>query len=79
MDCPGAHGADAGFGTSTVTLAHSMTDERFQDEGLGETIDSLPWLGVNFWSRAGGPRMWARYDGASCAKSSTCSPSTVSA
>ena len=20
------------------------------------------WLGVNFWSRAGGPRMWARYD-----------------
>ena len=25
---------------------------------------SLPWLGVNFWSRAGGPRMWSeRYDG----------------
>ena len=24
---------------------------------------SLPWLGVNFWSRAGGPRMWSeRYD-----------------
>ena len=24
-----------------------------------------PWLGVNFWSRAGGPRMWTtRYDGA---------------
>ena len=22
------------------------------------------WLGVNFWSRAGGPRMWARYDAA---------------
>lgn len=22
------------------------------------------WLGVNFWSRAGGPRMWSRYDGA---------------
>ncbi len=21
------------------------------------------WLGTNFWSRAGGPRMWARYDG----------------
>jgi endo-1,4-beta-mannosidase len=20
------------------------------------------WLGVNFWSRAGGPRMWSRYD-----------------
>jgi endo-1,4-beta-mannosidase len=22
------------------------------------------WLGVNFWSRAGGPRMWDRYDAA---------------
>ncbi len=21
-----------------------------------------PWLGVNFWSRVGGPRMWVRYD-----------------
>jgi len=21
------------------------------------------WIGANFWSRAGGPRMWARYDG----------------
>jgi beta-glucosidase len=21
------------------------------------------WLGANFWSRAGGPRMWTRYDG----------------
>ncbi len=21
-----------------------------------------PWIGANFWSRAGGPRMWARYD-----------------
>jgi endo-1,4-beta-mannosidase len=21
------------------------------------------WVGTNFWSRAGGPRMWARYDG----------------
>jgi len=23
---------------------------------------SRPLLGVNFWSRAGGPRMWTRYD-----------------
>jgi endo-1,4-beta-mannosidase len=23
----------------------------------------VPWVGTNFWSRAGGPRMWARYDG----------------
>jgi endo-1,4-beta-mannosidase len=23
---------------------------------------SAPWLGVNFWSRGGGPRMWTRYD-----------------
>lgn len=22
----------------------------------------MPWVGVNFWSRAGGPRMWSRYD-----------------
>ena len=22
----------------------------------------VTWLGVNFWSRAGGPRMWSRYD-----------------
>lgn len=22
------------------------------------------WAGTNFWSRAGGPRMWTRYDGA---------------
>ena len=22
-----------------------------------------PWVGVNFWSRSGGPRMWVRYDG----------------
>ncbi|MHA3703230.1 cellulase family glycosylhydrolase [Jatrophihabitans sp. YIM 134969] len=23
----------------------------------------VAWLGANFWSRAGGPRMWSRYDG----------------
>ena len=22
-----------------------------------------PWIGANFWSRTGGPRMWSRYDG----------------
>ena len=26
-------------------------------------IGTEPWVGVNFWSSAGGPRMWARYDG----------------
>ncbi len=25
---------------------------------------SAIWLGVNFWSRSGGPRMWTRYDAA---------------
>ena len=25
-------------------------------------LPSAPWLGANFWSRTGGPRMWARYD-----------------
>ena len=23
-----------------------------------------PWIGANFWSRSGGPRMWTHYDGA---------------
>src|SRR3954447_1915183 len=23
---------------------------------------SGPWIGVNFWSRSGGPRMWSNYD-----------------
>ena len=27
-------------------------------------MSDLPaWVGANFWSRAGGPRMWSRYDG----------------
>jgi endo-1,4-beta-mannosidase len=37
------------------------------DGGVGTRRGSPadePWLGVNFWSRAGGPRMWTRYDGA---------------
>ncbi len=25
-------------------------------------IDGRPWLGANFWSRAGGPLMWRNYD-----------------
>ncbi|RAX19923.1 beta-mannosidase [Actinomyces sp. Z5] len=28
---------------------------------LGGT-DTRPWLGANFWSREGGPRMWLRYN-----------------
>ncbi|HEY7731175.1 MAG TPA: cellulase family glycosylhydrolase, partial [Gaiellaceae bacterium] len=24
----------------------------------------LPWIGANFWSRSGGPRMWSRYNAA---------------
>jgi endo-1,4-beta-mannosidase len=40
-----------------------MTDDGFADGKLNQGMDTLPWLGVNFWSRAGGPRMWARYDG----------------
>lgn len=28
------------------------------------TLPGTPWLGVNFWSRAGGPRMWRDYDAA---------------
>lgn len=26
------------------------------------TMPTTPWLGVNYWSRAGGPRMWVDYD-----------------
>jgi len=26
------------------------------------TMPATPWLGVNYWSRAGGPRMWVDYD-----------------
>lgn len=25
--------------------------------------ETTPWIGANFWSRTGGPRMWSRYDG----------------
>jgi endo-1,4-beta-mannosidase len=25
-------------------------------------LDGRPWLGANFWSRTGGPRMWRSYD-----------------
>jgi endo-1,4-beta-mannosidase len=40
-----------------------MTDDGFIEETSGARLTSLPWLGVNFWSRGGGPRMWQRYDG----------------
>src|SRR3954469_4320498 len=29
-----------------------------------ESRAMTPWLGANFWSRTGGPRMWTRYDAA---------------
>jgi endo-1,4-beta-mannosidase len=28
----------------------------------GMTAVEAPWIGANFWSRSGGPRMWSRYD-----------------
>ncbi len=31
---------------------------------MSDRPPSPGWLGANFWSRAGGPRMWSRYDGA---------------
>ena len=39
------------------------SDEGGVDARRGSPADE-PWIGVNFWSRAGGPRMWTRYDGA---------------
>ncbi|MGW8377178.1 cellulase family glycosylhydrolase [Streptomyces sp. ODS28] len=35
--------------------------KRFSDR-LAHDPDVLPWLGVNFWSRTGGPLMWRSYD-----------------
>ena len=44
-------------------LTHLTVDGRHAVAGRTAS-PSLPWLGVNFWSRAGGPRMWTRYDAA---------------
>jgi endo-1,4-beta-mannosidase len=44
------------------TPGHAMTHPT---DGRASSPDTaLPWLGANFWSRSGGPRMWSRYDGA---------------
>ena len=29
---------------------------------INSSGQSRPWIGANFWSRTGGPRMWSRYD-----------------
>ena len=29
---------------------------------ISSSGQSRPWIGANFWSRTGGPRMWSRYD-----------------
>ena len=31
---------------------------------MAKTGSNGCWIGANFWSRTGGPRMWIRYDGA---------------
>ena len=38
----------------------TRSDEGRTEEPGGGT----PWIGANFWSRTGGPRMWKRYDAA---------------
>lgn len=40
-------------------MARQQGLERDLPSALAAT---LPWLGANFWSRIGGPRMWSRYD-----------------
>ncbi|HEY7380679.1 MAG TPA: cellulase family glycosylhydrolase [Gaiella sp.] len=40
-----------------------MTAARLAD-GMPQGGSEIPWLGANFWSRTGGPRMWTRYDAA---------------
>ena len=35
--------------------------DRVRGHGQGPGT-SAPWIGANFWSRSGGPRMWTRYD-----------------
>ena len=37
-------------------------DARFS-AGLADRTPATAWLGANFWSRTGGPRMWTHYDG----------------
>ena len=41
---------------------------RHGDTAVWETVQGpgapAPWIGVNYWSRSGGPRMWKRYDSA---------------
>ncbi len=49
--------AVAGQGTG---LQRKMTNITTNDRDWPENGDR--WVGVNFWSRAGGPRMWARYN-----------------
>jgi endo-1,4-beta-mannosidase len=35
---------------------------RTQDDPVRTADGSAPWIGANFWSRTGGPRMWMRYN-----------------
>jgi endo-1,4-beta-mannosidase len=44
-------------------LTERMTDEAHPHQVTGDRLPAEPWVGANFWSRTGGPRMWARYDG----------------
>ena len=47
-----------------MDLSYPMGREIGSHEELPERVEvATPWIGANFWSRTGGPRMWTRYDG----------------
>ena len=37
-------------------------DGRGEEAAITAQTPEHPWIGANFWSRGGGPRMWSRYD-----------------
>jgi endo-1,4-beta-mannosidase len=43
----------------TGQMRHSISSEAALPWSQGTTS---PWIGANFWSRTGGPRMWMRYN-----------------
>lgn len=43
-------------------MTNTTTDASHGADGRAWPYEPAVWVGVNFWSRSGGPRMWARYD-----------------
>ena len=43
-------------------LMSAMATENGSRPSASATVNATPWLGANFWSRSGGPRMWVNYN-----------------